>query len=94
MSGALGPVQTTTVSWWLRVAARGAPGPAGSGHRPIKTRELLLPGLPSLGSTLQCLQGSCPKQLPWLNWLTAEEMSPTVVTEWAKPGDESAPIRT
>jgi len=86
MSGPLGPAQTTTVSWWLSADAGGAPGPAGSGHRPMKTRELL-PGLPSLGSTLQCLQGS------WLDWHTTEDMSPTVVTEQAKPGDESAPIR-
>jgi len=92
MSGPLGPAQTTTVSWWLSAAAGGAPGPAGSGHRPIKTQKLL-PGLPSLGSTLQSLQGSCPKQLPWLDWHTTEDMSPTVVTEQAIPGDESAPIR-
>ncbi|KAF3849423.1 hypothetical protein F7725_015920 [Dissostichus mawsoni] len=58
LTGPLGPPQTTTVSWWPSAAARGAPGPAGSGNRPMKTQELL-PGPPSLGSTLQCLQGSC-----------------------------------
>ncbi|TNN61338.1 hypothetical protein EYF80_028465 [Liparis tanakae] len=69
-----GALHEASGGYWGKLGAESgdrAPESAGWGHITAKIRELL-PGLTSLHSSLTCLKSSRAKQLPGLNWDSAE----------------------